>query len=107
MSTIGDFLVGKVQNMHRWLSESCENYNEGLYAQKLALITPQTATLMGEILLQHKSIVYHRDWYRLHQLTELPAELRSLAEVLKPQSELHDKFWRYLELFVESVSSSD
>ena len=105
MSTVGDFIVEKVRNMHAWLGKECEGYDSTTYGMQMDLLTPTAATIMAEILLQHKAIVYHRDWFNLRRIPNLPHEFVAIADLVQPQQQLHDKFWRYLELFVESVSS--
>lgn len=105
MSTVGDFLVEKMGNMHQWLKAECGTYDSQRYDNRFKCITPTVATVMAEVLLANKTVVYHKDWYNLCRIPDLPIELVDLAEVVRPQDQLHDKFWRYLELFVESVSS--
>ena len=105
MSTVGHFLVEKLQNMHNWLSEECQGYDKHKYDLCRSILTPTNATIVAEILLRHKSTIYQRDWDNLSRIPQLPVEIVELGVLIKPQPKLHDKFWRYLELFVESVSS--
>ena len=105
MSTVGDFLVEKFENMHRWLVMDCEGYDKDKYESFRSMLTPTNVTLVAEVLLRNKTAVYRRDWYVVMTIKGLPAEIVELAALIRPQSALHDKFWRYLELFVESVSS--
>lgn len=104
MTTIGDFLVEKMQNMHKWLQVDCEGYSS-LTTTLETNITPTKATCFAEVLLKYKVIVYQRDWYNLLRVKEIPTDLVAVLELVRQRVDLHDKFWRYLELFVESVSS--
>lgn len=42
----------------------------------------------------------------LNDKENLPAELVSVIDFVHGRPQLHDKFWRYLQLFSDTVSSS-
>ena len=105
--TIGAFLKEKVRNMLSWLSESLGSELPWIPRQA-AEVTELRATYAAEILTQHKARVQDRDWTlfadvesELTTKTEFWAVLREVRD----RPELHEKFWRYIDLFVEVASS--
>jgi hypothetical protein len=105
MSTKGEFLKEKMTNMARWVQREVEQ--EDLPADMIAGIADRSAlevTALAGALEANKSLVIHRDWSGLVRLLEEHRVLPELQEVLCllcKRPELHSKFWRYMELFVE------
>ena len=63
-------------------------------------ITPIRAVLLCQEIAKYKVMVIHKDWQGLVKAPGLPAYVQDLIVAVRANSELHDKFWRYLELFV-------
>ena len=103
-ATVGAFILNKLSNMAKWVdlevgTEACQKLVKGR--------TEMEATYMAEMLLSHSDEVGHRNWDDLVALTDLPAEVLAIAEAVRAREDMHDKFWRYLELFVQTVREDD
>ena len=64
----------------------------------------------AELLAEHRGAVTHRDWRKLLALIEnekAPVWVMTLAMAVRARDAMHDKFWRYLELFRDTVSSDE
>lgn len=96
MSFIKDFLHEKAHNMERWLRE------EGYAGQGLPLdVTPLVIVTMAQTLHNdHKDAIARRDFDALKANEHLSAVLT----FVHTNPKTHDKFWRYLELFSDSVA---
>ena len=93
MTTVGEFLVEKLGNMHRWLRE------EGFTLNWDARITTVTATMMAVHLRDElKADIDTRNFDAF-----AAEEFAPVLNFVRERPALHDKFWRYLELFSESV----
>ena len=104
MSTKGEFLKEKLTNMARWVTREVEP--EDLPVDVIAGIAGRSAleaTAMAGVLEANKSLVTHRDWSGLVRLLEQHElqDLQTILCLLRARTELHSKFWRYMELFVE------
>lgn len=98
MATVGDFLAAKVKNMRAWLVDSGISIPEDAWVPKMFLVQ------MASELLMHEDVVRARDFERLKQIDGLPEQLKSFLDQLEPREDLHDKFWRYLALFADTVN---
>lgn len=99
--TVGEFLLQKATNMKTWL----ETELPGTKGQIVPL-TELSVTTMAAKLTEHRQLVFNRDWGGLSRQATA-ANLHSLTEMLeavRTRRDLHDKFWRYLELFIEIMS---
>lgn len=101
--TKGAFLKEKAGNMAAWL------YKEGYMAPGgLHDVTEMQATLMAQRLHELKdTVVGPRDFDAIAQVKELPADVLALVQFVRERAQLHDKFWRYLTLFSDTVDGSD
>ena len=108
--TIGDFLKEKLGNMARWVTE--EVGKENLPVDVVQLIKDRTAvevTVLAEAINAHSAKVTHRDWsglVRLIETEDLPVDVTAVVQAVRVREQMHDKFWRYLELFREVVQNS-
>lgn len=93
----GEFLQEKVMNLIRFVSEGTGVWIEGIEKE----VTPVRAILFCQEMHKHKVEVVHRNWVALHNIPDLPAYLQDAMVRVKQNPDLHDKFWRYMELFVE------
>jgi hypothetical protein len=104
--TIGAFLREKVRNMLAWLSESLGSELPWIPRQA-AEVTEFRATYAAEILNQHKARVQERDWTLFADIESeltMKTEFWAVLREVKDRPELHEKFWRYIDLFVEIAS---
>lgn len=94
--SIKDFLHHKAHNMNRWLRE------EGYTGKGLPLdVSPLVIVTMAQTLHnEHKIAISERDFDALgtHE------HLSDVLAFVRNNSKTHDKFWRYLELFSDSVA---
>lgn len=97
MATKGAFLEEKAANMRRWLQETLREE-----VPDLPTLDQAQSTYMAEMLVPHKQAIKDQDFTKL---AAAASEL-GISETLKLVADrptLHDKFWRYLALFVEVV----
>lgn len=94
--TIGSFLRDKMLNMHQWLGD------HGLVVSSDGL-SDLTATLIAQELAAYTEAIAARDF------EGLTGEKRVVEIVVfvRDRPELHDKFWRYLELFSNTVRDDE
>ena len=71
-------------------------------------LTELSITAIAAVLMQHRQLVFNRDFAGLsrHAHSAGYGELTQMLEAVRTRRELHDKFWRYLELFVETMSAN-
>ena len=96
---VGDLMYEKMSNMEQWL------VGEGLKVN-VTVKTMHKAQLVA--LAQHipKDAVATRSFARLFEQEE-PEVMLALVKFVEARPELHDKFWRYLELFSEYCNSDE
>ena len=103
--TKGSFLKGKLVNMARWVTE--EVGRENLPVDVIAGIAGRSeleCCVLAGALQASQDEVTHRNWSGLVRLMEqehLPRELQEVIAVIQKRPPMHDKFWRYLKLFIE------
>lgn len=101
----GSFLKEKYDNLTRWVVEVVGK--ENLSADSLAGIKGRTEleiVVLANTLQANKSLVSHRDWTGLVQLLVsegIPAALQEVVVAIRHREMMHDKFWRYMDLFVQ------
>tara|TARA_B110000261_G_scaffold82268_1_gene94561 strand:+ start:5105 stop:5422 length:318 start_codon:yes stop_codon:yes gene_type:complete len=100
----GDFLKEKIGNMARWVHS--EVGGETLSADKIAGMHERSAVelmVFANRLHANKTLVDQRNWPGLgHLLAEMP-EMQSVITEIQRREIMHDKFWRYMDLFVVTV----
>lgn len=101
----GEFLKEKLGNMARWVQE--EVGKENLPADVIAGINSRSelecCTLAG-VLQSNKDLATHQNWSGLVQLLnagKLPGELQEVVAAIQKRPAMHEKFWRYIGLFIE------
>lgn len=99
MSTVGAFLKEKAENMKAWLHGEIPDLTP------TPALTELTATTIATKLAAERQVIYNRDWGGLERMTNttLLSTLGCIIQEVRARPFLHDKFWRYLELFVETV----
>ena len=93
---LGDFLQEKALNMRTWLREQLDEPN--LLDIMDSMLKNDFVTL-GDECLKHKQSIFRRDFRELMQAIQ-NTPLFEIAQRVRARDELHDKFWRYMELFV-------
>ena len=105
--TKGDFLVEKLTNMAKWVTQ--EVGKENLSVDIITGITGRSAlevTALCAALEANADLATHRNWSGLVQLMEAhhaPLELQEVIVAVQQRPAMHDKFWRYINLFVTVV----
>ena len=100
--TVGSFLLEKATNMHNWLKSELLTWNAKV------TLTELSATALAAKLMEHRQLVFNRDWAGLSRQANTAGlvDLTEMLEAVRTRHDLHDKFWRYLELFVEIMSAN-
>ena len=114
--TVGAFLKVKLRNLAVWVIDSLgkENINMDL-EQFVNRRSEVEITFFADILSSNSAKVVHRDWAGLVGILSTDATIPSdvsatfidLLQLVRSRPELHDKFWRYMELFRDVVNNSD
>ena len=114
--TVGAFLKVKLRNLAVWVIDSIgkENINMDL-EQFVNRRSEVEITFFADILSSNSAKVVHRDWAGLVGILSTDATIPSdvsatfidLLQLVRSRPELHDKFWRYMELFRDVVNNSD
>ena len=99
MVTRGEYTLEKVSNMHAWLAQELGKENVPQFQ-----LTQTIATALVSQLATKKQLIEKRDLPSL-LACEIPADLRTIAELVLRNPKLHDKFWRYADLFLEIAAS--
>lgn len=103
----GSFLVEKLTNMAKWVTE--EVGRENLPVDIIAGIAGRNAlevTMLCGALEANSDLATHRNWSGLVQLMEAnnaPRELQEVVVAVQQRPSMHDKFWRYIALFIAVV----
>ncbi len=103
----GDFLLEKLNNMAKWVVT--EVGKENLPVDILAGIAGRSAlevTVLCSTLEANADLATHRNWSGLVQLMKMnnaPFELQQVVVAVQQRPKMHDKFWRYIDLFVTVI----
>jgi hypothetical protein len=103
MISVSTFLREKMGNMTRWLQGEGLNVTVPLHELSNLHLVAIAQTLHDEYL----DAIEGRNFAALQSHTQLPIELLSAITFVESREELHDKFWRYLALFSDTVSSDE
>lgn len=96
--TRGEYLRNKSHNMRLWLEKSLPGETA---VDSLPIASEIQAMWLAECLLEVRDAVSRRDFGELREHEALTVEWRALLHVVEAHEEMHEKFWRYLTLFVE------
>lgn len=101
--TKGEFLKEKMMNMAKWVTEEVGQENlpvdviAGIAGRSVVEVTALSGALDANFVQ-----VTTRNWSGLVQLMNDHAVAQELQEVVvavQQQPAMHDKFWRYMDLF--------
>ena len=95
MTTVAEYLYEKVGNFSRWLKT---NGHKGLPD-----VSPLTLVAMAQELGDYEAEIKARDFDGLERRAPM-AEVADALRYVRERQEMHDKFWRYLELFSDTVN---
>lgn len=102
----GYFVKEKVGNMVRWARNELGDDVVPETLQHAILRRSETEMLyVVGILKTHEIEIEERDWDGITSSVAIPDEFKSLVSAIRAKESMHDKFWRYLELFCEIVSN--
>lgn len=106
--TVGAFLREKLTNMAGWIEEELGKENISVVLkQHIAERTETEIAYVVGILYANSPMITHKDWSGLARLGELPTPLLEVLDNVRKREDMHDKFWRYMELFVQVISNSE
>jgi hypothetical protein len=113
--TVGSFLKAKLCNMARWVEGEVGKDNLTIDVVKFADDRSELeAVLLAEKLASKSAQIANQDWYALVKMLEkedIPTNwahsFACLLHAVKARDELHDKFWRYMQLFRDVVNKSN
>ena len=102
MSTVAEFLRVKFNNMKMWLQA------EGLGAQHAELHDLQIVALAQILHDDYAEAIESRSFAQLLEDKEnLPRDVLTIVQHVEEHPLLHDKFWRYLKLFSDTVNTDE
>tara|TARA_B100001996_G_scaffold59641_1_gene42493 strand:- start:246 stop:578 length:333 start_codon:yes stop_codon:yes gene_type:complete len=99
---LGDFLQEKALNMRKWLREQLD---EPQLLEVMDTMLKNDFVVLGDECLEHKTSICRRDFRELMQAVQ-NTPLFEIAQRVRAREELHDKFWRYMELFVDVTAGA-
>lgn len=101
--TVASFLREKVGNMEVWLRGNGAEARHLPQVSDLALVT-----FAQELHNKFANVLEKRDFdLLLSDKENLPPELMAIVDFVQSKPALHDKFWRYLQLFSDTVSNDE
>ena len=105
----GEFIKEKLHNMCLWVEEHIGKENlpiDVVHASEI--VSPVLVMAMAMDVRQHSTLITHRDWRGLiDEMTKAGhSELVAIMLAVRAKEEMHDKFWRYLELFRDVTNSN-
>lgn len=104
---VGEFLREKLTNMSNWITSELGNSSDVDIKQYITERTDTEIAYMVGILKSNSTKITHRDWSGLDRVGDLPKELKEIFQFIRKREDMHDKFWRYLELFVQVISNTE
>ena len=98
---LGEFLCEKLKNMAAWVER------EGGPKVEVPITAMQATAVAITLHEEYSSMIANRDVQLFEVLAQTPQIPKDLVMFIVENDHLHDKFWRYLALFSEAVSSTD
>ena len=113
--TVGSYLKTKFCNMARWVEEEVGKNHLTIDPVKFAEDRSELeVVLLAEKLASMSAQIANQDWYALVKMLEkeeVPTQwahaFACLLHAVKAREDLHDKFWRYMQLFRDVVNKSN
>ena len=104
MSTVGAFLKSKMHNMAVWVHEELGTVLTIDYVAAVDARLELELTTFAAMLHSNKHIESQRDWDALFALATDQAGFEPVVQLLKDvraREHMHEKFWRYVKLFID------
>ena len=107
MTTLGEFLTQKVANMAKWLQES------GCTVPMIPVDSVGSNVIVTSFAVQLrdrcKDIITERNFVTLrHTAADMGEQnLEDVITFVQGRPDLHDKFWRYMSLFSDTVGNHE
>jgi len=105
--TVGAFLREKLTNMGVWMTTELGETLTVDIKQYIAERSDTEIAYVVGILGSNSTKITHRDWSGLARVGDIPVELLDVFQLIRKRDDMHDKFWRYLELFVQVISNTE
>jgi len=106
MSTVGAFLKSKMHNMAAWVQEELGAAAAMDYVAAVDARLELELTTFAAMLHSNKHIAAQRDWDALVALATNQAGFEPVVQLLNEvqgREHMHEKFWRYVKLFIDVV----
>ena len=106
--TVGQYLREKMMNMAAWVEEEVgkENLTVDL-AHFISLRSNTELCVIAEVIKGQSTSVFHEDWMGLLSAAEIPPDFYEVVQAVRKKDSMHEKFWRYMNLFVFVISNTD
>ena len=104
--TVGAFLKEKLTNMATWIEGELGTSSVDLKQYVAERTETEIAYVVGNLCANSVQIT-HRDWSGLARLYDLPTDLLMIIDAVRKREDMHDKFWRYLDMFVNVISNTE
>ena len=104
MSTVGAFLKSKMHNMAVWVQAELGTDAAMDYVAAVDARLELELTTFAAMLHSKKHIETQRDWDALFALATDQAGFEPVVQLLMDvhaREHMHEKFWRYVKLFIE------
>lgn len=92
---LGDFIQEKAFNMRTWMRETLD---EPELLSIMDNMLKSDFITIGDICVKNKGFVFRRDFNGLLKAAA-GTPLFEVGQRVRARTDMHDKFWRYLELF--------
>ena len=63
--------------------------------------------VIAEVIKGQSTSVFHEDWMGLLSAAEIPPDFYEVVQAVRKNDSMHEKFWRYMNLFVFVISNTD
>ena len=104
--SLGADVKQKLQNMVRWVAEHAQKPE--LAASFIVAIkrVSEMSEMAAMMYAQQIADTLDGESFEVLLASEIPSEVSTaLSEVIVPNADMHDKFWRYMRYFKEATSA--
>ena len=108
--TVGAFLKQKLANLAGWVTAEVGKENLPLdIVQAAQARTELEVTVLATMIAERPHVALHSDWGGLVRLLEhpdMPPEVPAIVQAVRAREDMHEKFWRYVCLFRDTIISN-
>ncbi len=104
MTSVGEFVKSKMHNMAVWVQDELGETAAMDYVAVVDARLELELTTFAAMLHSKKEIETQRDWDALTTLTTSQKGFEPVVQLLndvRGREHMHEKFWRYVKLFIE------